>query len=457
VPKDLRSYIQDLQNAQPETVVRVLNSVDPAHGLAEMVKLAEDKGNPVFVFEKVNGSALPVISGLYASRERVALALGVPAERATQHYLQCLTTGRPTQRTQYAPVRKCLQLGQEVNLSDLPVVTHAPLDSARYITAGVGLARDPETSAVNAGIYRLQILDRNHFTVGADADHDLGQLIAEAGKRGQTVPFAVVIGHHPAFTLASQGGHPRSVDSLGIAGSLLGESLRVVPGLTVDFDVPADAEIVIEGFITPAETAHDGPFGEFTYYYGEGSAPVCTATAIYRRNDAIYVDLHNAHVEHRCLFIHPGSEARLHAAVHKVAPSLTRVYMPFSAAGLHAVVVLRNPVVGEVAATVKAAFDHPGLMLKQVTVVDDDIDPADPDQVNWALATRFQADADLMLFECQDGLSLDPSSLRVDGTRRTTKLGLDATAALHLRDFPRADVTGNAPMTLNARLHGEDH
>jgi 2,5-furandicarboxylate decarboxylase 1 len=438
--KDLGHFLDQLRVQPAEAVIEVDRPVVRDGQLADVVKSAEDAGNPVMLFTDVVGSELPVVSGLYASRERIAVALGVPPERATETYLRALANPVPTNTVTEAPVHEVVRTGEAVDLDELPIITHAPLDAGRYITAGVGIVRDPESGAVNAGIYRLQVVGRNLLTVGADPDHDLGMIISRAAQTGRRVPFAVVIGHHPAFTLASQADVPLTTDSLEVAGALLGEPLDVTGARTIDMPVPADAEIVLEGEIDPRDQRHDGPFGEFTYYYGSGEAPVFTVTALTRRAQAVYVDLHNAHVEHRCLFIHPGSEARLHQRVAEVAPSLVRVHMPFSGAGLAGIVVLREPGPGEARAALSAALEHDRLMLKHVIAVDEDVDPADLDQVVWALSTRFQGDRDLVVIDGAEGLSLDPSSRRADGSHRTTKLGFDATAAPEVRLMPRADL-----------------
>lgn len=448
-PKDLRSYLTKAERSPNIAVVRVAERVDRDAELADAVKLAEEQGNPIFIFENVSGSGLPVVSGLYASRERIDLALGVEdAGEAVPRYSRALRNPIPTRRSAHAPVQEVVLEGEDIDLGRLPIVTHAAEDSGRYITAGVGLVREPSSGKINAGIYRMQIIDEKRFTVYAVPTHDLGVIIARARERGEQIPFAVVIGHHPAFTLASQADVPVDrIDSLEVAGALMGEPLPVVSARTVPLDVPAYAEIVIEGYIDTRETLPDGPFAEFTYYYGQGkSVPICTVTSVSMRHDAKYVDVHNAHVEHRCLFIHPGYEARLYDRVRSVAPSLDAVYMPFSGAGMYAIMSFREASPKEVRKALRAALGHEKMFLKHVVAVDHTIDISDSDQVTWAIMTRFQADRGLITMNAP-GFPLDPSSLREDGSHKTRKLGFDATTPEHMKDAPVARLIQGEPDT----------
>lgn len=392
------------------------------------------------LFTAVQGATMPVVSGLYACRERIALALGTSEAAAVDHFLACLRSPLPTELTQSARVQTKRYVGNDALLTRLPILTHAPLDAGPYITAGVGVARDPASGAINTGIYRLQVVGPRHFTVGADPEHDLGKLIKQARERGEHLPFAVVLGHHPAFTLASQADAPLSVDSYGIAGALLGAPLSVVRALTIDLPVPADAEIVIEGVIRPEALMKDGPFAEFSYHYGQGRAAVCEVTAITHRPDPYYVAIHNAHAEHRCLFIFPGSEARLLDRLRSnLSCPVKGVHIPICTAGMQAHIALVDASREQAEHALRIALDHENLLVKHAIAVDQDIDPAHLEEVMWAVATRYQADRDLLLLPHREALSVDPSAHRADGASHTTKMGLNACLGPTLRQFPRGD------------------
>lgn len=440
--KDLRTYLKQVMNHPDIDVVHVLEHVDRDQQLADVVKLAEKENNPIFIFEDVSESELPVVSGLYASRNRIAAALGVESpEETVPAYLHGLKNPVPTKRVRKAPVHEVILENDDIDLGLLPIVRHTAHDSGRYITAGVGLVREPSSGVINAGIYRMQIIDEKRLTVYAVPTHDLGVIISKARKSGRRIPFAVVIGHHPAFTLASQADVPADkVDSLEVAGALLGNPLEVIPARTVPLDVPANAEIVIEGYIDPRDTLPDGPFAEFTYYYGAGeSVPILTVESITMRHDAMYVDVHNAHVEHRCLFMHPGYEARLYERVKSVAPSLHAVEMPFDGAGMLGIISFREPEDGEVERGMLAALQHEKMFLKHVVAVDHSVDISDLGQITWAVMTHFQADRSLISLD-GPGFPLDPSSLREDGKHVTRKLGFDATTPAHMKEAPLANL-----------------
>jgi 2,5-furandicarboxylate decarboxylase 1 len=440
---DLRSFLAGLP---AEELITVSRPVAPGAELSSVVKATEPAGAPGVLFTEVEGSELPVLMGLFGTRDRVARALGVPADEALEHVLRVQHgAGLPEPvvlAPENAPVQQNVRLGDEASLAALPLATHSRADAGAYITSGVVLARDPRTGTVNTGMYRLMITGDRTLTVNAAPDHDLGRIFSAAREAGQTVPVAIVIGHHPLYAIGSQLKNPVAVDAHRLVGGLLGEPLEVVPARTIDLDVPAGAEIVIEGVVDPADRQGEGPFGEFSYYYGSAQAPVCTVTAITRRDDAIFNDLHPTHSEHLCLWLFPGREARLLEAVRRSVPGVQAVRIPFSGSSFSAYVSVSKRKEGDGKQAILAAFaaDH---FLKHVYVVDDDIDLRDDERVLWALNVRFQADRDLMRLEAARGIRMDPSARQFTtpfGTDTTTaKLGFDATRPVE--GFPeRADL-----------------
>jgi 2,5-furandicarboxylate decarboxylase 1 len=305
-------------------------------------------------------------------------------------------------------------------------------------------------------MYRLMVHGPNSISVNAAPDHDLGRILRAAAAQGRDVPIAVVIGHHPAYLIASQLKHGLDVDSHEVTGALLGRPLEVCPARTIDLDVPAYAEIVLEGVVRADEAIQEGPFGEFTYYYGAAKAPVCRITAVTRRTDAIFHDLHPTHAEHRCLWLFPGREARLLEAVRAAVPSTRNVRIPFYGGSLSAYISLdkRHEADGQQAILAAFARDH---FLKHVVAVDADVDVLDDAEVLWALNVRFQADRDLVALTGAKGIRMDPSAALVESNERpqalTAKLGFDATAPL-TPPFPeRADL----PVEEYAKLALDDY
>lgn len=438
-PPSLRTFLRDL----PEDVVSVAREVSPVHELSAVVKSLEERGNPVLRFERVAGSERPVIVGVTATRERIARALGRPVERCVEHLLERLARPLAPSRVADGPVQEVVEAGERADLDTLPIGVHSPADAGRYITSGVMLVRDPEAGTVNAGIYRTMVKDRRRLTINSAPQHDLARILRRATERGEAVDFAIVIGGHPTLAIASQAKNPARVDALGLAGALLGEPVETVRGATIDLDVPAHAEIVVEGRIAPSRREAEGPFGEFTYYYGSAEGWVGDVTAITRRADAVYVDLHPAHVEHRCLWLFPGREARLLEMLRTAVAGVHAVHLPFHGAALSAYVAMTKAHEGDAQRALLIALSS-DTYVKHAFVFDPDIDIFDPEQVLWALNVRFQADRDLIQVPRSRGVRMDPSGYdfldRGAPGVLTTQCGFDVTMPLARPYGPRADV-----------------
>jgi 2,5-furandicarboxylate decarboxylase 1 len=430
---DLPSYLEYLSAREGE-LIGISRPVVRDGEIAAVTKALEPCGAPAVLFDDVTDSPFPVLMGTFGTRQRLADAIGVPVASMLDHALEVVRADLPAvEPVTDAPVQAVVVQGTDVDLADLPFTVHSRDDAGPYITAGVVVARDPETGTVNTGMYRMMITGRDQLTVNAAPDHDLGRLFSRARAAGTTVPIAIVIGHHPAYLMASQLKNSADVDTHELAGALLRSPLRVVDGVSVDVPVPADAEIVLEGEVDPGALTPEGPFGEFSYYYGATSAPVCTVTAVTRKADPIFLDLHPTHPEHLCLWLFPGREARLLERIRLAVPDVRHVRIPFHSGGLSAFVSIRKHRDGDGKQAILAAFaaDH---FLKHVTVVDDDIDVFDDARVLWSTSVRVQATRDIVMFDGARGIKMDPSSQRsVRGSvvdHVTAKAGVDATRTI---------------------------
>ena len=459
---DLREYLGHLRATNPDSLVAVARQVTAGPEISAVVKALEPYGAPGVIFEDVEGTSLPVLMGLFGTRARVSEAIGTTPDEALDHVIAIQSGLLPAVRpVESAAVHEVVVIGDEVDLGQFPFASHSRDDVGAYITAGVVIARHPVTGKVNTGMYRLMITGKNTITVNAAPDHDLGRIFTAARELGETVPIAVVIGHHPAYAIASQLKNPASIDAHELVGALLGEPLEVTTGRTVDLDVPARAEIVLEGVVDPGNRVQEGPFGEFSYYYGAAAAPECTITAITRRSDAIFHDLHPTHVEHLCLWLFPGREARLLEAVRRSVPTTNAVRIPFYGGSFSAYISVSKVRDGDGKQALLAAFaaDH---FLKHVIVVDEDINIAHDSEVLWSLNVRFQAERDLLRIQAAKGIRMDPSARQFTTARGTDtvsdKLGFDTTRPL-APDFPvRADLPqfGFETVDLSRYLGGED-
>ncbi len=374
---------------------------------------------------------IPVISGLVSRREWIGEAMGVGPDELLDRYRVAVERPLPWMEVDRdaAPVQQVVR--REFDLrTDLPIPMHNEHDSGAYISAGLVIARNPATGIQNVSINRLQISSATRMGVLILPRH-LHRFFDAAEKAGEPLHVAVAIGVDPLTLLASQAILPFDTDELEVAGALHGEPLRVVKCVTNQVRVPADAEIVIEGRLLPNVRESEGPFGEFPQYYGPaGNRPVVEVDAITHRTRPLFHTIVPAAMEHLLLGAIPR-EASIVALLQRSFPNVLDVHL--SRGGVcryHLYVKIRKRWEGEARNIIMGAFAaHADI--KQVVVVDEDVDVHDPVAVEWAVATRFQAGTDLVVVPRAQGSKLDPSAQ--DGI--CDKMGLDATMPVEREAF----------------------
>jgi UbiD family decarboxylase len=371
------------------------------------------------LFEDVSGyPAWRVLAGLASAREYFASALDVPAEGLINKLAAALENPVAPTIITGAPCQEVIE--PEVDLTRLPILRHFPFDGGPYVTAGIVVVNDPDHGP-NVSFHRLLRLDERRFA--ARVVERRGTDTAWRRSTGD-LPVAVCIGNSLSVLLAASMSPPIGVSELSIANALA--PLEVVSCKTAPLHVPADCELVLEGRLTQA-TAPEGPFVDLTEtvdFVRQG--PVIEIDCITHRHDAIYQALLPGKLEHKLLMGMP-KEPTIFAAVNHVCSCTNVAITPGGASWLHAVVQIEKQGPDDGHAAIEAAFRGHG-SLKHVVVVDSDINPYDPADVEWAIATRFQADRDLVVLSDQPGSSLDPSGHHEAGTKaRTAKMGLDAT------------------------------
>jgi 2,5-furandicarboxylate decarboxylase 1 len=359
-----------------------------------------------------------VVTGTCADRRTLALALGVETGALLASLAEAATEPQ-------APPVEAKGLCQEVvtddvDLNRLPILHHLAEDAGAYVTAGVVIVSDP-VHGRNMAYHRLLRLGRREFA--ARLVENRGTETAWRRTEGD-LACAICVGVPLQVNLAAAIAPAPGVDELGIAHALAPTPL--VPCLTSDLQVPAEAELVLEGRITK-RTAREGPFPDLTGTLdGVREQPVIEIDCVTHRRDPIYHALLPAGLEHRLLMGMPR-EPTILTEVNRAVRCTDVVITPGGASWLHAVVQIdkRGPADGRLA--IEAAFRGHG-SLKHVVVVDTDVNIHDPQEVEWAIATRFQADRDLVVLKDRPGSSLDPSRTQLPGKKaRTAKLGLDAT------------------------------
>lgn len=437
--KDLRQFLQLLKAAGPEFYVKAKKPLKPRlEPFILQQKLLKEGRFPVVYCPQIEGSELPLVTGLLGSYELLALALDMePAIDKTEigrEFRRRAAGARPVKVIpgSQAPVKEIILTGKDVDLNLLPIVQHHELDSGKYIAAGFLICKDPDTGIPNAGVYRHELKGKGELGCGLAPAHNAGYIAARYAALGKPMEVAVAIGHHPAVVLGCCAEGPVGTNEFEIAGGLLGEPLEVVEAETVDLQVPARAEIIIEGIIDrPADGpgTTDGPFAEYTWYYG-GVQPCyqMRVTAITMRRDAIYHDLDPAHPEHNLAKI-LGAEASIHESVRKVVPSVKAVHLPMSGVLYHVYVSIKKRLQGEgKLAGIGALAGHTWATM--VVVVDDDVDVFNEGDVLWAIATRVVAEKDVSIISNATGQRLNPSAYNESQGGRgymVSKMIIDAT------------------------------
>jgi 4-hydroxy-3-polyprenylbenzoate decarboxylase/2,5-furandicarboxylate decarboxylase 1 len=298
----------------------------------------------------------------------------------------------------------------------------------------LAISKDPFDGGRNASVYRMMQVDRNHLAVMSHVFQGLGTHIARAEQEGRPLELALANGTDPVLLYASQAKVPPGFDEITIAGGINGEPVDVVRGVTVDLEVPATSEIVIEGRILPGVRVPEGPFGEFTGYYGPAEAnPVMEVTAITHRHDPIFLaGLTGVPTTDNHVLKSIAYESVLLENLRRVFPEVTAVAFPDWAGTQYAAVVgLRQRYKGQARHLILTALGD-AARLKWVLVVDDDIDVHDTEQVMWAAVTRAQPAEDLMILPGIAGGPLDPSAPEKEVI---SVMGLDATRPFGV-DFP---------------------
>ncbi|MBI2533315.1 MAG: UbiD family decarboxylase [Deltaproteobacteria bacterium] len=426
--KDLRSFIAELEARSPNEVARVSQPISARYEItALLTQLEKKKRFPLLFCERVQGSDAPVVINAQASRRLMAVALECEPEDLARKFSERQAKPIPPVEMTNAPVHEVIQTGDEVDLSNIPILTHYDVNAAPYITAGIVVAVDPDTGVRNTSYNRLMMAGKRELRIFMAVGRHLWTLHDKLERRNQPLPIAIVIGVHPLFSLGAQAFTPATEDEYAVIGGMMGEPLQLVKARTVPIPVPADAEMIIEGQILPHVRRTEGPFGEFTgHAVSQDERQVIEVSAITHRKNYIFQDVHAGYTEHKLMGAVPR-EAALIKAVRQTVPTVKNVCMPVSGnCRFHAYISIAKRAPGQAKNAICAAFAA-DMLLKHVVIVDEDIDVFDEEQVLWAVSNRFQADKGLVVIANAQGSELDPSA-GPGGVN--TKMGLDATKPL---------------------------
>ncbi len=405
--------------AQTRAAGRLVEVDAPADPVLEIAHIVHrHDGRPVLFSDVTGYPGWQVVAGVASAREYFAMALGVPVEEMIHRLAAALENPVPPPVVGDAPCQEVVE--PDVDLTRLPILRHFPFDGGPYVTAGIVVLNDPDYGR-NVSFHRLLRLDGRRFAARVVERRGTDTALR---KSAGDLPVAICIGNSLPVLLAASMSPPMGVDELAIANALA--PTPVVPCKTVPLHVPADCELVLEGRLTHA-TAPEGPFVDLTETVDfVRPGPVVEIDCITHRRNPIYQALLPGGLEHKLLMGMP-KEPSIFAAVNQVCRCVNVAITPGGASWLHAVVQIEKRGPDDGRAAIEAAFRGHG-SLKHVVVVDTDVNPYDPAEVEWAIATRFQADRDLVVLTDQPGSSLDPSGTHRPGKKaRTAKMGLDAT------------------------------
>ncbi|MBU5557466.1 MAG: UbiD family decarboxylase [Candidatus Aenigmatarchaeota archaeon] len=416
----LRDMISKLEREGRLTHIRSPVSVE-----FEMASIMATLLEKPVMFENVKESKFRVVGGMCSSRDLIAEALNTCKEDLIFKLAEAINNLKSPQTVINAP---CQEVVESPDLEKLPIMRYMPKDGGKYITSAICVVKDPEFETQNVCFHRLMLIDKNHLVARIVENRGTDVALKKAGGE---LDIAICIGNSTASMLAAATSLPMGIDEFSLANAL--ERTDLVKCKTVDLKVPANTEIVLEGKITRNMHA-EGPFLDLTTTYDKiREQPIIEIKCITHRKDAIYQTLIPGMHEHRILMGMP-KEPTIFNEVSKVC-NCKNVYITQGGGNwLHAIVQIIKQQPDDGKKAIDAAFKGHG-SLKHCVVVDDDINIYDSDAVEWALATRFQGDKDLVVKPSQPGSSLDPSADLTEGKKALTcKVGFDATIPWDKKD-----------------------
>jgi UbiD family decarboxylase len=439
----LREFIASLP---ADDVLRVRAPIDYVP-TALVMELEKSNRRPVIYIEPGDELSMPVVVNLFGDRRRIARIAGVELEDFYPSWGRFLDQPIPPRIVDCGPSQELVLLGKDADCSILPIPKHFAADGGRYITSGIFVCKDPDTRVRNLTFARMQQKSPTRFSINLGSRGDLWEHQARAAARGRSLEAAVIIGAQPAVYLAGSAKVAMNVDEFDIAGALLGRPLDLVKCKTIDVEVPAESEIVLEGEILADEFEDEGPTAEYTGYSSRRSTRnVFVVKAITRRKSPIYLDIITGDSSEHLIIAGVGRQARDYTRLKEMVPGLKAINFPRSGHSYHAYFSMKKMAEGEARRALMLLF---GLdpYLKLAIAVDEDVDVFNETDVMWALATRFQADSDMFVVPKVLCSQLDPSSKG----GAAAKLGLDATVPADWIE-ERATISPEAMMAAQALL-----
>ena len=428
--KDMRHWIAQLEEAgELHTVKR---PVDPRTEMGALLYQSREKG---LFFQNLTGyPGWRALGQAPANPRHAALAFDTTLPQLIPKVADRVATTLPCTRVTTGPVKEIIETGDEVNLLELPAHVSGILDAGPFIASGLVVSRDPDTGRRNVAFHRLQIKGAKRTGILLLPRHTYANYRKYEAK-GEPMPIAIFIGHHPLYYMAAAVTGPYGMDELEVAGSFLGEPVPLVRCETVDLEVPADAEIVLEGHVLPHLREDEGPFSEFQDYYvaGMGKNPVAEFQALTRRADAIFKAVQNGSEVEGCVFHKIPMAATIYRRLRNIGGFVDLKNVMVLPGIFSVVVQLTQRLRGEAKQVLLGALASEYLHPKVAIAVDEDVDIFNPAEILWAISTRVDPATDITVIPGVRGHPMDPTAEEVGVTgqpgwqRLGSKVLIDAT------------------------------
>lgn len=444
--QDFREFLDVLrQNGELVDVDRPVALSD----VGKALKQSYSCQGPALMFRQ-NGTDYPLVAGVYSTRRKAMLAFEATEETIFSKIMSGLSAPiPPTLMSGSVPCQEHVITGKEIDITRFPVPTYSPKDGGPYITPGIVVSKDPETGVPDLGHYRFMVLGKDLLTFDAQPFHRFGKNLTKYARLGAVPKAALVLGVDPILAYTCQTQVPDDTNDWGVAGGLRRAPVELVRCKTIDLEVPATAEVVIEFEIDLDKKLPEGPLGEYTGYYDAENNPKPSAriTAITHRHKPIFQGLLTGKpVTENHILKQIPFEASFFHLLKRQFPTIERVAVPASGGvSFYVVIAMRPRFAGEARQAILAAMAT-NMRPKWVIVVDPDIDVHNPSEIEWALSFRVQPHRDVFTLDQMPWGPADPSSPGLDKKPAShlfsSAIGIDATFAFG-EPFPEvADVPG---------------
>ena len=435
----MRDFVKKLDSlGYLRTVER---EVDPQHELAAVTKASQNASADAVLFDRVRGSNMPVVTNLYGSNARLRELIGAGENSFCQAWSQMLDASRQRSAapTTLGEPPANLVTGK---LSDLPLITYHARDAGPYFTSAIYLAKDPDTGIPNLSFHRSMYVSDEELRVRLGSSHDLARYQASAEKADQPLEAALLIGVSPKVFLAACASLPADWNELELAAGIADRPIETYRGRSVDLDIPASTEIVIEGRFVPNERRDEGPFGEFLgYYVPAGDNHVFEVREVYWRKDPIFHSLLCGSPEDR-LILEAVNAAKTYRHLTASLPGIIDVSC--SPAFMNTTIKIRQQYEGHARQVLLAAFAADLDYNKACFVVDEDIDISNMNEVIWAFVTRGRVDKRVIVIDDVPGFYRD------EHKDHWGRIGIDATMPFDRQaEFERKTIPGDVEIKLD--------